>query len=387
MMMNILVVDDEHVIRNGVKRTINAQFPDYCVFLADNPESALALLKNESIDIVLTDVCMPGMTGIELMEVSHKTYRKMKWVFISAYSEFEYVKQALSLGAKEYLLKPIGKDSLIDIIHRLSHDISQEKVQFEELYLLKNNMKFLQEAVFIRLMKGLDLGNINVKAFTQDYSPFHMILVKISAEGERQLEHFIIENVMTEMIQSLGAGFVVSIDSHRLVGVVKLEHHVLLVDILEQLTTHLSRYLKVTFQVKASNLIHDVYDVSPELTRMLKSSVIKVDSEQGSGQRAIDLAKQYMQENYHKELSLDQISSMVYLNSVYFSQLFKQRIGVGFKEYLIHLRIDRALQLLKETDMKIAEISNVIGYDDVRHFSQIFRKKYGVTPSEYRAKI
>ncbi|GAE06548.1 hypothetical protein JCM10914_2713 [Paenibacillus sp. JCM 10914] len=145
---------------------------------------------------------MPGMTGIELMEVSHKTYRKMKWVFISAYSEFEYVKQALSLGAKEYLLKPIGKDSLIDIIHRLSHDISQEKVQFEELYLLKNNMKFLQEAVFIRLMKGLDLGNINVKAFTQDYSPFHMILVKISAEGERQLEHFIIENVMTEMIQS-----------------------------------------------------------------------------------------------------------------------------------------------------------------------------------------
>ncbi|WP_052019731.1 helix-turn-helix transcriptional regulator [Paenibacillus sp. JCM 10914] len=179
----------------------------------------------------------------------------------------------------------------------------------------------------------------------------------------------------------------VSIDSHRLVGVVKLEHHVLLVDILEQLTTHLSRYLKVTFQVKASNLIHDVYDVSPELTRMLKSSVIKVDSEQGSGQRAIDLAKQYMQENYHKELSLDQISSMVYLNSVYFSQLFKQRIGVGFKEYLIHLRIDRALQLLKETDMKIAEISNVIGYDDVRHFSQIFRKKYGVTPSEYRAKI
>ncbi|GAE06549.1 two-component response regulator yesN [Paenibacillus sp. JCM 10914] len=120
---------------------------------------------------------------------------------------------------------------------------------------------------------------------------------------------------------------------------------------------------------------------------MLKSSVIKVDSEQGSGQRAIDLAKQYMQENYHKELSLDQISSMVYLNSVYFSQLFKQRIGVGFKEYLIHLRIDRALQLLKETDMKIAEISNVIGYDDVRHFSQIFRKKYGVTPSEYRAKI
>lgn len=102
------------------------------------------------------------------------------------------------------------------------------------------------------------------------------------------------------------------------------------------------------------------------------------------GSRAIEVAMQYINANYHSDLSLEKVASIVYLNPVYFSQLFKQKTGYGFKEYVTQLRIDQAKQLLLNPHLKLADICEKIGYQDVRHFTQVFRKKVNVTPTEYR---
>lgn len=155
--MNILVVDDESIIREGIQRTLSHHFPEYTVHLAAKADEAAWLLRNESIDLVLTDVRMPGMTGLELMELSRGRHPQVKWVVISAYSEFAYAREAVRLGARDYLLKPIGKEALIDMVEQLSAEIEQSTLRSKETHLLRQNVRLLREGVLTRLITGLDL--------------------------------------------------------------------------------------------------------------------------------------------------------------------------------------------------------------------------------------
>jgi len=386
--MNILVVDDESVIRSGIERTIRNQYPEHRIFLTSSPEGAVHLLKNEPIDLVLTDVLMPGMTGLELMEISRKTHAHVKWVVISAYSEFAYAKEAVRLGAKDYLLKPIGKDILVEMIRKIGDEIAQENERSKETHFLKGNLRLLREAVFARWASGLDLGGINIKAFTEKHPHFHLLLVRMESDRDMQLEHFIVENVLSELIESVGTGFVASIDARSLLGLVTLNDESWLNRLIEQLRSHLKRYLKAPFQVLHTDRIADFAKVPAEVQNMRKAAASQVyDHYASGGDQAVEVALQYIQTQFSTELSLDKVASIVYLNPIYFSQLFKQKTGIGFKEYVTNLRLERAMELLRESELKIIDISERVGYPDVRHFSQIFRKKSGVTPSEYRQSV
>jgi len=383
--MNILVVDDESVIRNGIERTIRNHFPEYGVYLASSPEGAVQLLKKESIDLVLTDVLMPGMTGLELMEISRKSHAHVKWVVISAYSEFAYAQEAMRLGARDYLLKPIGKESVIGLIRKLGEEIARENERTKESHLLKGNLRLLREAVFARWASGLDLGGIDLKPFTENHPYFHLVMVRIESDKDMKLEHFIVENVLTELIETAGNGFVASIDAKSLLGLVTLGDESSPHRVVEQLRSHLKRYVKAPFQVLASDLVTDI-DKVPEVMRdLLKAAENQVfDHYASGGDQAVEVALQYIQGNFQTDLSLEKVAAIVYLNPIYFSQLFKQKTGHGFKEHVTQLRLERAMQLLRESELKIADISERVGYPDMRHFSQIFRKKNGMTPSEYR---
>ncbi|MBB3110758.1 two-component system response regulator YesN [Paenibacillus phyllosphaerae] len=383
--MDILIVDDETVIREGIMRTLHNRFPDYRLHLASNPEEAAALLRQHRIHIVLTDILMPGMTGLELMSLSTKLYPHVKWVVISAYSEFAYAQEAVRLGAKDYLLKPIGKDMLVAMIEKLGAEVAQENEQTEEAELLRRGRKFLREAVFQRWASGLDIGGLDLHSFMESYPHFQLLMVKMESDKVVHLEHFIIENVLGELIERYGQGFVTTYDGKSLIGLVKLREGAQLTSLTDELRSHLGRYLKVPFQMMHTERITELQHVPAEVQRMRQASSTQVYEQMASGSdRAIEVALQYMKANYHTDLSLEKVASVVYLNPVYFSQLFKQKTGSGFKEYVIALRLEQAKQLLMNPKLKLAEVCERIGYQDMRHFSQVFRKKYAVTPSEYR---
>ncbi|HHX12384.1 MAG TPA: helix-turn-helix transcriptional regulator [Clostridiales bacterium] len=104
--------------------------------------------------------------------------------------------------------------------------------------------------------------------------------------------------------------------------------------------------------------------------------------EQASG--LIGKAKSYIEENYHKDISLDDISRKVDISPYYFSKLFKEETGENFIEYLTNMRIKKAKNLLVHSDMNIKNICVDTGYSDPNYFSRIFKKQVGVTPTEYR---
>ncbi len=100
--------------------------------------------------------------------------------------------------------------------------------------------------------------------------------------------------------------------------------------------------------------------------------------------RPIRMAKQYIQENYGRNITLEDVCGAVGFSSTYFSALFKKETGEGFSKYLTQVRIDRAKELLRETDLPIAEVCETVGYSDRKHFTQTFHKITGVNPVEFR---
>jgi two-component system response regulator YesN len=102
------------------------------------------------------------------------------------------------------------------------------------------------------------------------------------------------------------------------------------------------------------------------------------------GGTVIHKALALLNENYHTNLTLESIADRVYLNASYFSDLFKKEVGQTFIEYLSHLRVEKAKELLNNFDLKISEIATLTGFDDSNYFAKVFKKYVGMTPSQYR---
>ena len=100
--------------------------------------------------------------------------------------------------------------------------------------------------------------------------------------------------------------------------------------------------------------------------------------------KVIDSAKIYINKNYNKDISLDDVSREVNISPYYFSKLFKDETGEGFIEYLTNIRIEKAKGLIADTDYSMKEICQMVGYTDPNYFSRAFKKKVGVTPTEYK---
>ncbi|MDO7906829.1 response regulator [Paenibacillus sp. JX-17] len=384
--MNILIADDESVIRQGIKRTIEQAYPSYAIHLASSTEEAAAILQEQPVDIVLTDILMPGMDGLEFMRISKRKHPQMKWVVISAHSEFAYAQKAVKLGAKDYLLKPIGKKKLIECVETLADEARAERQRMKEGKLLQGSIGYLREAVFQRHALGLDTGKLDVTPFVENYPHFHLYMVQMEAERKKtHLEHFIIENVLSELIERSGLGFVVSLDRQSLLGLVKLNREDEAGGLEEELLSHLRRYIKVPFHVIRSGPHQDFGQVPEEVAKLRQAAAGQGNEcVKSSGDKAIEVALQYIRAHYADDLSLEKVASVVFLTPVYFSQLFKQKTGQGYKEYVISLRMEQAKRLLLNSELKLADVAEQIGYQDVRHFTQVFRKKCSVTPTEYR---
>ncbi|MMZ64416.1 HTH-type transcriptional regulator YesS [compost metagenome] len=149
------------------------------------------------------------------------------------------------------------------------------------------------------------------------------------------------------------------------------------------------RYLKISFQVAHSGP-HEEFTRLSDVVGELRSTTLEQEAADSNAclkdsVHTIDVALQYIRAHYTEDLSLERVASVVFLNPVYFSQLFKQKTGQGYKDYVISLRMEEAKNLLLQPQLKLADIAEKIGYHDMRHFTQVFRRKCGMTPTEYRA--
>lgn len=195
-MIKIFLVEDEVVIRNGIKNSINWAEEGYeFVGEASDGELAYPLILKEKPDILITDIKMPFMDGLELSEAVKKELPNIKILILSGYNDFEYAKRAIGIGITDYMLKPVSAEQLLGVIGEVAEVIRKEQ---EERDLLKKYEADMQEnrehdkyefltrilTEHLSMTETLEQG----KRLEMDLSAqiYNLILFKITSYGEKE---------------------------------------------------------------------------------------------------------------------------------------------------------------------------------------------------------
>lgn len=151
-MIKVLIADDEPFIPLGLSKLINWEQEGFqVVFIASNGKEAYEYIENNPVDLVITDIQMPEMNGLELLEKTHGKYPNIQFVVLSGFNDFNYVQTALRNKCRDYLLKPIQKEELLRILHEINNENIKKKDDLEKQS--KMQAAYIERAV-INLLHG-----------------------------------------------------------------------------------------------------------------------------------------------------------------------------------------------------------------------------------------
>ncbi|HBK68174.1 MAG TPA: hypothetical protein DEB05_12780 [Firmicutes bacterium] len=172
-MGKVMIVDDELLVRIGLRSTIAWQEYGFTIVAdAANGQQALKKFAATDPDILITDIRMPGMDGIELIKILKKQKPKLKTVILTNYDDFAYTKEALKLGADEYLLKStLDNQTLLPILKRLWSEVQQESAEDQELQKLQKQASlgiFLLKKHFVESLISNELDEQRYQGFLRD---------------------------------------------------------------------------------------------------------------------------------------------------------------------------------------------------------------------------
>lgn len=530
-MFQLLIVDDEQSVVDSLTLTI--PWNDYGiseVHSASSGTEALSVLHDQAIDIVVTDIRMPRMNGLELIERISQMSKRIKCIVLSGYDDFTYAKKALQHQAIDYLLKPVDIDQLIEAVERAAKILKEEWDQISSLHYLQNTVRVHLPTLKDRLLydilnnKPLSPNVLEEKLQLFKLHPFSsggritMMLVRLEEDftlydtRSQSLFDYAITNMAEEIFQDAFHLWHCITDQGFQIYLIKEKYPVseeFIKSSTAKLQNYIETYLKGSVSVYISNpgvFPHDVPnmyqksitainskvghskgffitddDISdtpavpttalyePPLLSMLLESGRWDEAEQKLGKifeelnriqephpdqlmevffhlgsayyytankhRGIDSSsirnlidmqlrkpgfmsvkllktwsqnvlirirkevyqcietdrhsivhkvKKYVEDHLKEGISLQSIADHVHLHPVYLSKLYKTITGENIGDYLLALRMERAAFLLKNTVLKVNEITFLLGYAATPHFIKVFKKHYGVTPQEFR---
>ena len=338
-MSRVLLIDDELLVVEAIKCNVDW---DACgvseVFLCDNGFEAQAIMNEHEIDLVISDVQMPGMDGLDLGRWLMETYPDTALIFISGYAEFEYARTAITLGAEEYVLKPVNYQALQEKVKRII--ASQEKKRKQNL-----NVDLKKWAGLLEEHDTAQLGSI-----------IETIMGDLYVDG----------NIDTELLRTLYYHFVQATFSY--IGSAPETRFVILQD--EKLTGLKDEALTSadSFRAYYSYFLEKISD--------------NQDAEQSKN--VIQDVVKYIDSHIGEKLYRSQLAELVFYNENYLSRRFREEVGCSLSTYIMEKRLEASKKLLTQTNLSITEIGERVGYDSTAYFIRIFKQQTGKTPNEFR---
>lgn len=519
-MRKVLLADDESVIVKGLSKLIDwAALEIEVIGEATDGLMAAQMLEQTHPDLVVSDIRMPGLTGLELMERYKGGMQAPKFIFVSGYEEFEYARQALSGGAVDYLLKPVsaealekavrkalglmadsnaaalfrqssvplqdffgqltanreftgadlyesftsllgGKDSpvFVGLCFGLSQDAAYQLEQLPyERQLLQSFVVFntirddLERSGYGCFLRKDEVRCCMMGIFSPEEDPEQVIreaLERTAAKTgyrlrvglgrrceraeelmatyedalrafdlyyfeQRDLLHWdgaarhpaasneSFDAATKQVFQGIVAkSDTVEEDVDRVLDIIADLHYnnrmaaynrvmIFTGDLCQQL--YANRLLTGNFNERQDALQHMLEGCRTygELRQRLKDYYLKIlpDVYQAASRKntaEINRVLQYLQEHYHEELSLKTLAEIACVSPHYFSAYFKAETGENYKAYLTAVRMEQALHLVLNSDLKTYEIAEKVGYNNVRRFVDAFRVHYQMSPMDYR---
>jgi two-component system response regulator YesN len=426
-MFNLLVVDDEPMICKGVAALLsNSDIPLTEIFIAHNGFEALDYIRLEKIDLVLTDIQMEQMNGIELIETIFEENPNIPVIVLSAHGEFEYAQKALRFGVKEYIVKPINPVELIRVTKLL---LLERETRLRSLTDVTINHKFSLEELSSKrnyilnelVTEGIDESEMDEVFSYLGYrfdGPYYcMLVIKLDLTKAGLLEHEITSfrdrnllkyaslNVIEETLNkwesivfysgSNTITIVLQFSEEEMNSATRLNQRTMMAQLLHN---HLITFLKMKSVIGISRIkkgMKSWLEIYKEAKEAIHWSEVHKDHHvfyiEDFGKQEVDNNSliqstiQYIDKNYRqKGLKLQDIADSVYLSPSYLSYLFKKMVGSNLWDYVTKLRMEEGKRLILTTDKRRYEISDEIGYESPEHFSKIFKKHFGMNPSEIK---
>jgi two-component system response regulator YesN len=342
----VLLVDDEELERKVLGFTLQKSgLPIQIIGEASNGREALELVHQIVPDLIIMDIKMPGINGLEATQLIKADYPAIEVIILTAYSKFSYSQKAIRAQAADYLLKPIQPQQLIDAAKRALERLSRKNflvgppldLKSLEEYVKTGNLVEAQRE-FILLLEHLE--NTEPKPVTAQINSFglRVLIIVIQAVLSAGADKSKVSALEHELAQDLSA--LSSFMTLKTWGVVMLEKCI-------------------------SLIIKENWFNNQALIR-----------------KAID----YIKHNYSSDISLDLVAAHVHLSTAYLSRIFNKKMGTSFSDFLAQVRLKEAKRRLRTSDETIDQIAEATGFSSNSYFSAVFKKHEGVTPSEYREK-
>jgi two-component system response regulator YesN len=391
---SMLIADDEWIIRDGLKDIIPWEALHLTLAAeAEDGEEALELALEHRVDLVLVDINMPIMNGLEFISRLRGSLPSVKIVILTGHDEFVYAQEAIRLQVDDYLLKPVSPEQLTQVLRKLLQELETEAKQEEHLQAaskqIEKNFSLLRERFCLEWIDG-GLSEAEIRdqlAFLRlpEGPPETIGIIRWVghaknnewvSEKDKQLYLYAIENMTTELLAPHPM-FAFRDSSGMTVALVwgKPEPEVL-ASVEPAILSYLKVSTAVCFEPNADGFIG-----VPAAYQAAKSEAYR----QTQLSAYVKRAKEIVGDRYaDAELTLEQIAGELNVSAVYLSRIFKQETGIAFVHFLSQTRVKHAIQLLTGTDLAMNEIASRIGYDSQHYFSTAFKKATGFSPNQYR---
>jgi two-component system response regulator YesN len=487
-MLKLMLVDDEKTVLQGISHILAKYCPNYeIVSMVQSAAEALMILQDVCVDVVITDVKMPEMDGIELTNRIRTLYPQTEVIVLSGYDDFEFVRQTMKHGAYDYLLKPCNYQSILDILLKLEGDLLQRNKKAmvsgqQEWYEKYANYDNLNMAVLSiqgrtdsrfeeQLNQALKKGNIS-KEFVEWIEVDHQIVILFQHTMDVSVIRQRFYGYRQSLLQAGYATDWVVIDCKISLGSLKQAYDLCL-EMIEfmkfneisaimdvemyrkyadkQKTQHFSHYfssetlgkyvrngdiekLQKYLETMWSQLYRGEFFWDPKLLKneavkqllylehqftdhrlqpiygefadyfeqvkllptvrslldWLKNWIMNIVTNlhgEGHTPQYIHVVKKYIETHYMEDLCLKTVSDTVFLNPWYFSTQFKKFMNITFSEYLNQVRVRMAKQFLRQRDLKVYQVAEMVGFQDAAYFSTVFKNVENMSPKDFQKTV
>lgn len=376
--MKALIVDDEpHVIAVAQLLVDWKKHQIDQVFTCGDSREALEVIQQERPAVILSDIRMPGLDGLSLIEKVKEIDPAIRTILISAYSDFSYAQKAVSLGCVAYLLKPLTEEGLNQALAQAVSQYNSERslltqslrTQAQNLlsYYLSSGrsahvFKELTEAApFFRDLSKCRLGLIQFPNDSPEYDELHHLSTWVNDFFyQKELGAAAVWNDTPEIFLLLLSNDHTSSACEEMTALLKLENI-------------------ISFSFGLS----DIFSF-PEGWEKAYIAARKAAS--SSGEDTLQQIHQYIQDRFAEPLSLDFLADHFAISSSYLSRSFKKRYQIGLVDFITQVRMEKARQLIQSSPLPLTEIAAAVGIPDPKYFSRVFKRAVGCSPAEYRAK-
>lgn len=417
MVYSLIIAEDELTTRRGLVNMVKWNELGFSVdgVFSDGQE-LLDDLKNNMPDVILTDIKMSRVSGVDIARFVAEQNLPVQIVFLSGYRNFDFAQSAVEYRVLHYLLKPVSIPKLREVFMGIKEKLDQQNaLQYAMLNRVDHYQKlvnyqkqqFVTDAWSGALVNPQQLKEHLLLFSVKPYSnpEPRLFLVRLAIRNDPQYMGFLtdygLQELQEQMISILGAldqrleYYPINWEENKAgralsgLGVLwKKEDFVSgqdspirMWEIKEQLHDQVYQLIGIWAELAVLREMDSPAELISCTKSFEKAEMVQIQSNTG-----IENVLRFIWEHYCEDITLSDVAGEVYLNPIYISRLIKEQTGKNYTDILRELRIGKAVELLKNTDLYVYEIADKVGYHNLKYFYKVFRKVKGNSPNDYRPK-